>query len=223
LAIVGSFTGYPEGTIFTFAGGSASITYQAAVNTARITLLTPTNVSPQVGTIKVNDGSIQRSRILSLTVPFTQRVNLPTNPTDAFQLRRQSDNALVGLAAAVDDSGPTTIVTLTFTGGPLQSGSLADGRYTLTAFSSQISTSYSSLDGNSDGTAGDDFTLAGTPANGLFRLFGDADGNGTVNSADFLNFRLAFLTTSVAFDADGSGTVDADDFLAFRLNFLKSV
>ena len=79
----------------------------------------------------------QRRRCPAITVDrvsvtFDQHVSLPADPASAFQLKRQFDNAVVTLAAAVDDSGSDTVVTLTFTGGPVQSGSLADGRYTLT-------------------------------------------------------------------------------------------
>jgi hypothetical protein len=140
---------------------------------------------------------------------------LPGSPADAFQVKRQSDNAVVGLATSVSGNN----VTLTFTGEQVEFGSLADGRYTLAVLASQIV----NLDGDGNGTPGDDYTLVGTPANGLFRLFGDADGDGTVNSTDFLAFRLAFLSPSAAFDFDGSGTVDSSDFLAFRLRFLQVI
>ncbi|MBX7103468.1 MAG: hypothetical protein K1X57_05280 [Gemmataceae bacterium] len=58
---------------------------------------------------------------------------------------------------------------------------------------------------------------------GFHRLFGDSDGNRTVDAADLLAFRLAFLGTSATFDFDGDGQVGANDFLAFRLRFLTSV
>ena len=101
------------------------------------------------------------------------------------------------------------------TGGSIEGNSLADGRYTLTALATHIP----NLDGNGDGTAGDDYTRVGTPANGLFRLFGDADGNGGVDALDFGAFRAAFGTNNSAFDFDGGGAVDALDFGQFRLRF----
>lgn len=55
------------------------------------------------------------------------------------------------------------------------------------------------------------------------RLFGDADGNRTVDAADFLAFRLAFLSPGTTFDSDGDGQITATDFLAFRLNFLQTL
>ncbi|MBX7105146.1 MAG: hypothetical protein K1X57_13780 [Gemmataceae bacterium] len=165
--------------------------------------------------VVVNGGSAQRSRVTSMKVNFDQPLTLPTNPADAFQLIRQSDNAVVTLNASVVGN----VVTLTFTGGPVEFGSLADGRYTLTALASKIT----NFDGNGDAVAGDNFVLTGSPANGLFRLFGDGDGSGQVDSSDFLAFRLAFLTNSSTFDSDNSGQVDSADFLRFRLNFLKAI
>ncbi|MBX7105605.1 MAG: hypothetical protein K1X57_16090 [Gemmataceae bacterium] len=174
-----------------------------------------------VAQVKVNDGSAQRSRVTNLTVTFDQTVTLPPNPADAFQLKRQNDNSNVALdATLVGDS-----VTLTFTGGPVEFGSLADGRYTLIVLASKVNGG--TFDGDGDGIAGDDYVLASAaspnPPTNIFRLFGDADGNGQVTSSDFLAFRLAFLTTSPAFDSNGNGQVDSGDFLQFRLRFLQSV
>ena len=39
---------------------------------------------------------------------------------------------------------------------------------------------------------GDDYTLAGCVANGLYRLFGDVNGDGVVNATDFAQFRSRF-------------------------------
>src|SRR5262249_44945700 len=96
--------------------------------------LTATTVTvtplPHVADVTVNNGAVQRSRVTQMKVTFDQVVTLPANAVDAFQLKRQSDGAAVTLAAAVTNA-PVTAVTLTFTGGPLDAGSLADGRYTL--------------------------------------------------------------------------------------------
>jgi hypothetical protein len=134
-----------------------------------------------VQAVSVNAGAAQRSTVRTIDAAVT----LPANPADAFDLRRHSDNAAVTLSAAI--AGNT--VTLTFTGGPVVGGSLADGRYSLTVLAAQIL----NLDGNGDGTPGDDYLLVGTTANGLFRLFGDVDGD--VDAADFGQFRQRFGTS----------------------------
>ncbi|MBX7106840.1 MAG: hypothetical protein K1X57_22380, partial [Gemmataceae bacterium] len=175
--------------------------------------------------VQINDGSAQRSRVLSLKVSFDQAVTLPVNPANAFTLTRVSDNAVIGLNAIQSGNN----VTLTFTpGSAVEFNSLADGRYTLTVLAAQVNGG--NFDGDGNGTAGDNYVLnstpyvnALTPATGIFRLFGDGTGNGKVESDDFLQFRLAFLSSNVAFDYDGSGQVDSSDFLQFRLNFLKQI
>ena len=49
----------------------------------------------------------------------------------------------------------------------------------------------------------------------LRRLFGDGDGNGFGDAADFALFGGAFNTASEAFDYDISGSVDSVDFAQF--------
>jgi hypothetical protein len=77
--------------------------------------------------------------------------------------------------------------------------------------------------------AGGDFVLAGGPANGLFRLFGDATGDGAVDNADFFRFKQTFLRPSTdplflsALDFDGSGVVDNADFFQFKTRFGTTV
>lgn len=169
--------------------------------------LPPTKVT----NVQINDGSAQRSRVTSLQVTFNNPPALPTNPANGFQLKSLSDDAVVTLSA--NASGNT--VTLTFTSGPLDFGSLADGLYALTVFAIQIP----NLDSDGSGIAGDDFQLIGTPANGLFRLFGDADGNGTVNSGDFATFRTFFGIGPSFLDFNNDGQTNSDDFAEFRKRF----
>src|SRR5262249_60190207 len=111
-----------------------------------------------------------------------------------------------------------TRVTLTFHGALSDLGSLEDGRYTLTVIASQVSNANGNLDGNGDGTAGDDYVLASdaapNPPTNIFRFFGDLDGDGDADAANFLAFRDVFLGITpynAALDFDGSGSVDAAD------------
>ena len=125
--------------------------------------------------------------------------------------------AVVGLTAV--PTGNT--VTVTFTSGPVDANSLADGRYTLNAFATQINSG--NFDGDGNGVGGDDYSLVGNPANGLFRLFGDADGDASVAANDFIQFRLALGGSNNAFDFDNDGAVAASDFIQFRLRFGGSI
>jgi Kelch motif/Fibronectin type III domain/Putative Ig domain len=200
---------------------SADSNYASATGTGSITLSAP--VPPQVGSVVVNGGAAQRSEVTSVAVNFNQHVSLPANPADAFLLNRDSDHAGVALTAAVDNTGQTTVVTLTFVGGAVDSGSLQDGRYDLTASAALVSNPGGQLDGVGDGIGGIDYTLTGTPANGLFRLFGDANGDGSVGANDFVFFRQSFNGTSDIFDFDGDGTVSVSDFVQFRQRFGTSI
>jgi len=185
-------------------------------------------LSPQVTSVVVNGGAAQRSMVTQVQITFDQHVILPANPADAFRLVRQSDGAVVTLRAIVDDdSAAGTVVTLQFAGAATEGRSLADGRYTLTALAGQISGKDGALDGNSDGIGGDDFVFASAttpnPPTNIFRFFGDVDGDGDVDAANFLAFRDVFLgiaPNNPALDFDGSGSVDAADFLQLRNRFL---
>jgi Bacterial Ig-like domain (group 3) len=190
---------------------------------------TPRPAPQTVSSLQINDGSVQRSRVTSLTLNFNSSLSLslPATPDSAFQLTRQSDNAVVTLHAAV--SG--TSVTLTFTGGAVDGNpanySLADGRYTLTILASQVNAG--NFDGDGNGTEGDNYVLVGntTSAPKLFRYFGDQNGDGAVGTNDFSNltggFKQAFgapLTPLTEFfDFDGDGVISTADFLEFKKRF----
>jgi len=174
----------------------------------------------QVATVTINDGSAQRSRITSLKIAFGQLVSFTEVPATAFELKRNGDNALVTLAAATDFSGNQTIVTLTFTGGPVQSSSLADGRYTLIINADQVFNGNGLIDGDANSTPGGNYILASTGTSGIFRLFGDGNGDARVDSTDFTLFRTVFGTSNgLYFDANNDGVVHSSDFVEFRKRF----
>jgi len=164
---------------------------------------------------RINDGSIQRSIVTSLTVSFTGVVNFTGQPAAAFQLARTGPNAPTGnVMLAVDLSGSTsvqTIAKLTFSGAFVEglANSLVDGNYTLTVFGSQIT----------GGLQGGDYVV------NLFRLYGDVNGDRTVNGLDLPAFRGAFGTTSGQpgyldyLDANGDGAVNGLDLPFFRTRF----
>ncbi|MBX7103338.1 MAG: hypothetical protein K1X57_04615 [Gemmataceae bacterium] len=172
--------------------------------------------APQVQGTNIGDGTAQRSRVTQVQVVFDHAMAMPTNPSDAFLLVGPNGPVAVTVDTSTSSS-IQTVARLTFSGPGTEFGSLADGSYTLTMLASKLSTGGVALDGNGDGTPGDNAVVT------FHRLFGDVDGNRAVNAADFMAFRLAFLQSSTIFSFDGSGTVDADDFMQFRLRFLTSV
>src|SRR5205823_5305918 len=118
----------------------------------------------------------QRSMVTSLTVTFSEAVTLPANPADAFQLIRTGPNAPTG-AVNLNAVQTGNTVTITFANGgavPIDpAGSLRDGVYQLTILASKVTGAGGPLDGDGNGTGGDDFTTPATGSTRLFRLYGD--------------------------------------------------
>jgi hypothetical protein len=227
---IGGSLSYQSVSSVTLAGGTAAI------------FLNPTTVSG----VTVNDGSVQRSEVRSLTVTFSGPVTFAGgNATSAFQLTHDSDGINVGLATNVATNGSgQTVVTLTFSGSETDSVSganggqlsLADGRYSLTILSSNVTGSTGlALDGDGNGTAGGNYLSpndslgGGTGQLHLYRLFGDANGDGIVDQLDLGLFRSAFNARAgdpaylSYLDADNSGVVDQLDLGQFRVRFNQNV
>jgi hypothetical protein len=183
----------------------------SALHTFTISVLPP----PQVLSVRVNDGTIQRSRVSNLTFTLSSPVTFNGSPTSIVQLSRVNGGP-VFLGITISVVNDETVVALNFSGPETAFGSLRDGQYVLTVVATQIvDPAGQTLVGNSG--SGATFTYQ------FHRLFGDADGSGLVDSTDFLAFRLAFLSTNPNFDSDGDGIVGPADFLQFRLRFLQSV
>jgi hypothetical protein len=181
--------------------------------------------APTITGIIINDGSAQRSRVTSITVPFNTLVNFAGSPATAFKLEKIVSGVPVGIVSlAVDLSASTTsqtIATLTFSGPLTEFTSLADGQYRLTVFATNVTDhSGQTLDGNGDTVMGDNFVSA---PGAIFRLYGDINGDGAVATNDFNMFRMHLGGANFAFDFDNDGTISANDFAQFRLRFGTSI
>jgi hypothetical protein len=185
------------------------------------------NPPPTVGQVQVNGGAgAQRSVVTSLKVTFSEAVTFPNGIASAFQLNRTGPGAPTGgVNLSAVQAGDA--VTLTFAAGgavPIdKGGSLIDGAYQLTIVAANVQGAGGQLDGDGNGTGGDDFLTPLTGPGRIHRLFGDSDGDGDVDAQDFAGFRGAFGGTNPTFDSDGDGDVDAQDFAAFRARFGTSV
>jgi hypothetical protein len=177
---------------------------------------------PTVTSIVINDGSAQRSLVNSLKISFSEVVNFPSGLAAAFALERTSGVSLGQVGLTFNPaSGPASDVTITFnnTGvvGIDPGSSLADGKYLLTVLADKVSGSGGTLDGDGDSVAeggpADNKTIA------FHRLFGDADGNATVNSTDFATFRTFFGLGSSVFDFNNDSQTNSNDFAEFRKRF----
>jgi glucose/arabinose dehydrogenase len=202
----------------------------------------------RVASVIVDDGTAQRSRVASLTVTFSGPVTFAggnANAAAAFVLSRVTGGGgNVGLAAVVSiNAAGQTVVALTFTGTTaidpvsLQNGgtaSLADGRYQLTILDGAVTGANGlALDGDGNGTAGGAYQSpdeAGGPGElRLYRLFGDATGNGVVDLLDLSAFRTTFNAGAgnplylAYLDADLNGVVDLVDLGQLRARFNGSV
>jgi hypothetical protein len=195
--------------------------------------------------VVINNGDIQRSMVRQVKVTFNQHIGFSGAAAAAFSLNRINQIPAppdsVTLAAAVDDTGSGTAVTLTFTGGAVDGASLADGRYALHILASGFNAE--GFDGNNNGVAqgspADNFAfdepskpvdpLNPMPGEGpldaakIFRIFGDANGDGAVASNDFALFRLSFNGVNDVFDFDGDGFVSTSDFGQFKNRFNSTI
>jgi hypothetical protein len=170
----------------------------------------------KVESVVVNDGSVQRSMVNSITVTFGGTVVLDPG---AIELRRQ-DGTPASFRIAISAIGGKTVAVLTFAGPEFVGGSLADGSYTLTVLADRVHDRWGrELDGDGDGVAG------GNRSDGFFRLFGDSDGDGDVDGLDRDRFRASFHTSAGEpgyvwyFDFDGDGDVDGRDNGQFNRRF----
>lgn len=202
-----AFTPSGSSTLFSFSFPSYSMS-----------LLDLTPAAAQVAGTRVNDGSAQRSRVTSLTVTFDATVTFAGQVANAFTLSRAGGGG-VSFTATANVVGGVTVVALTnFAGSESDMGSLRDGRFTLTALASQISAYGLPLNGGPNYTFGE--------AQGLFRFFGDINGDRRVDIADFGMFSTSYNLQSgqsgfiAAFDVNGDGRVDIADFGQFSLRYL---
>jgi hypothetical protein len=189
---------------------------------------------PTVTSVVVNGGAAQRSMVTTIAVTFSTQVIFAPSPAAAFSLTRVSDGTAVLFTANVQYVNGAAVVTLNgFTGPASQNGSLADGRYTLRVISTQVTANGVALDGNNDGVAGGDYVSPTDTYGGqglhLFRLFGDCNGDGVVDSTDLGQFRSTFNANNTLanylwyLDANGDGVVDSTDLGQFRARFNANI
>jgi hypothetical protein len=114
------------------------------------------------------------------------------------------------LSYSSPDGGLTWVVS--FSGNGVVNGSIADGVYDLTLEHAAVS--------DAAGQA-----LAADRVDTFYRLYGDANGDGTVNNADTFQLRKTFgfsagATGFLAYlDYDGDGTVNNADVFQYRNRF----
>jgi hypothetical protein len=188
----------------------------------------------RVGSVRTYFGTVPGTSMVNIIrVTFDQAVTFPSGVNAAFKLSRvgQPTGGPSATAKLGDVNFSATasgsVATITVAGGgtvPLEtSGSLIDGKYQLTVVAANVATNTGKLDGNGDGSDGDDYVSPSSGLDYVRRLFGDQDDDGDVDAADFGAFRAAFGTANPDFDFDIDADVDASDFGQFRGRFGVSV
>jgi len=161
--------------------------------------------------VVINNNAVQRSRVTVLEVTLNGVVpNTPANKA-AITVQNRQTLANVGLGYTFDYSTPgKTKITLSFTGVETEFGSLKDGNYQLNIGAGLT---------HAGGTLGSAFTYGGVAGHKFYRLFGDADGNRTINSIDYNALLASFGSNDPKFDINMSGTVDSVDYNALLVRF----
>jgi hypothetical protein len=162
---------------------------------------------PTVAAFRVNGGSAQRSMVTSVNVTFSGQVTLGPN---AFVVTPFASGPAAPLTVTTVVVGGGTVATLTFPG--TVGGSLADGDWVLLTVASMVRDA-----------AGD--VMAADRRDTFFRLYGDVNGDRTVNGSDLAAFRSAFGAAVgdqryvAVLDYDSDGTINGVDLAQFRTRF----
>ncbi len=166
--------------------------------------------APALPAASINDGAVQRSMVKKLTLSFGEKVVLDAG---AVTVKKSDGSDVPDTTLLVSNpSGDQKNYVLSFTGIGVVGGSLADGIYDLSV------------------AAGGVHDLAGNALSGSFtqrfhRLYGDYDGNKTVNNGDYFWFKQTFNKSvgTTGFldlcDYDANGTVNNGDYFQFKKRF----
>jgi Bacterial Ig-like domain (group 3)/IPT/TIG domain/Dockerin type I domain len=163
----------------------------------------------------------QRSMVNDIVYTFSEAVSILGTGTDPNVFTVAVASGWTGTVptlswTAVVGSGDTQWA-VTFSGGSVTGGSIANGAYTITV------TDLGSITAESDGQAVT-VTPGTAPGTGnpdyatqqFYRLFGDINGDEFVNAADNVKFKNALTTYNAAFDFSQDGFVNASDNARFK-------
>ncbi|MBL8811346.1 MAG: pre-peptidase C-terminal domain-containing protein [Planctomycetaceae bacterium] len=189
-----------------------------------VTIVPPARVSSTA----IDDGTAQRSMIRSLTISFDQFVTVLPG---AFTVAKRGGGTVPLLAPQINVAGGKTVVILRFASGQHvgPGNSLEDGNYEVRIDPSRVLFGGAGIDGDNNGLAGGMYVFGNQATHKLFRLFGDANGDRVVNTADTSLFNATYRKISgqagynFAFDYDGDGDVDALDYLYMRNQINKTM
>jgi hypothetical protein len=164
----------------------------------------------------------QRSMVDSIVYTFDHPVTLTATGAFTIALHQnvtvdgqpgQTVGTLPTLSWSSPDGGTTWVVT--FSGAGVVNSSIADGVYDLTLNHADVTDSV----GN---------TLAADKVDTFFRLYGDVNGDGTVNNTDTFKMKSTFLKNAgdagylAYLDYNGDGTINNSDTFQLKKRFLTT-
>jgi hypothetical protein len=207
----GGFT-YTPNTGFVGTDAGTYVANDRAQNSAPATVTVAVAAPPQVKSVVINDGSAQRSEVRSITVTFDTVVTLDAG---AFRVVR-SNGLLAGVTKTVTQVNGETQVVLQFTGTGTYGRSLVDGNWTLKVVGRRVHRA--------------DYRPAVMAVDSLtsfFRLYGDANGDRTVDATDQAAFNAAFgqtdITSLATFDVNRDGKIAAFDQTVFNRHLGRTI
>jgi parallel beta-helix repeat protein len=168
------------------------------------------NTPPTVLAHSINDGLVQRSNINSLAITFSEDVFASLDPADLSlqNITTPQTFSMAGVGTGYD------LVTDTATWNT-STVPLTDGNYVATLSGTGVSDAVGLLlDGDGNGTGGDDYTFE------FFVLAGDVNGDRSVDVADFLALVSQFGLRGDGLEADlnNDGRVGLEDLATVRAN-----
>jgi beta-glucanase (GH16 family) len=180
--------------------------------------------APVVANVELNIGEPQRSTVESISIFFEGEVVLEDGAVTVVQRSTQTAETFETVATTVSQEfvNNQTMATIQFTSHVRNSNNaLVDGNYQVTLTGNLVTRGGIPM--------GQDFVFGDTEADAFYTLYGDSDGNRSVNIFDLLTFRQSYLTTvgspdyeySLDFGADGS--INVFDLLAYRQRYLTSL
>ena len=168
---------------------------------------------PSVMAFEVNESLPQRSQVFSLAITFTENVwpSLAASPEDLSleNITTTETFSLAGMPLAYDP--PTDKATWNTAGV-----AMTDGNYVATLSAAGVSDEVGNpLDGDGNGTGGDDYTFE------FFVLAGDVNGDRSVDVLDFavLIGQWGLRGSGLEGDLNNDGRVDMSDFAVLRGHF----
>ena len=165
-------------------------------------------------------GGVQRSMVNSIVYAFSEAVNVAANAFSIAVHSGQTGTAptLNWAALNPNSDGSSSQWVVTFSGPGVVGGSIGDGVYDITLNNAAVTSD-----------ANPSVRSQTRPTDTFYRLFGDAQGTGKVNAADYNAFLSSYGLKSGSagylgyFADDGSTKIDAADYNAFLGNYGKKL